>query len=230
MTKEEFILELEKMNIEINNEQLLKLEEFYKLLISYNEKVNLTRITIKKEVYLKHFYDSLTIVKEIDFTRNLKICDVGSGAGFPGIVLKIIFPNLNIVLIDALEKRVKFLNDVITCLNLDGITAIHARMEEFSKNNIEQFDLITSRAVARTSIILEMSIKSLKIGGNIVLLKSEIDKELENLVSIEKEFDLKLINKNEFYLPIENSKRTILNFRKMSQTKNKYPRLFSQIK
>lgn len=161
MNKKTFIEELKKINIDITKEQLEKLDKFYNLLVDWNNKINLTTITKEEDVYLKHFYDSLTLIKAIDLTKDLKICDVGSGAGFPGIVLKIVFPNLNITLIDSLQKRVNYLNDIIKKLNLINIKALHARMEEFSKENEEQFDIITARAVGNTKLLTEISIKSL---------------------------------------------------------------------
>ena len=119
MKIEEFIIEVEKLGINLTKEQLKKLEHFYELLISWNEKMNLTRITEKEEVYLKHFYDSLTITKVVDLKKIDTLCDVGSGAGFPGIVLKIVFPNLKITLIDSLQKRVNYLNEILEDDNLD---------------------------------------------------------------------------------------------------------------
>lgn len=230
MTKEEFIIEVSKLGINLTETMLCQLEEYYKLMIEYNNKVNLTRIVVQEEVYLKHFYDSLTIYKEQDLTKALNLCDVGTGAGLPGIVLKIVFPNLKIVLIEALEKRVKFLNLVIKALNLKDIVAIHARMEDYASQNVEKFDLITSRAVAKTSILLEMAVRALKKDGQIILYKAEINEELDHLEILEKELGLKLINKEEFYLPKENSKRTLLNFKKIKTTSSKYPRSFAQIK
>lgn len=230
MTKEEFIIEVSKLGINLTETMLCQLEEYYKLMIEYNNKVNLTRIVVQEEVYLKHFYDSLTICKEQDLTKALNLCDVGTGAGLPGIVLKIVFPNLKIVLIEALEKRVKFLNLVIKALNLKDIVAIHARMEDYASQNVEKFDLITSRAVAKTSILLEMAVRALKKDGQIILYKAEINEELDHLEILEKELGLKLINKEEFYLPKENSKRTLLNFKKVKPTSSKYPRPFAKIK
>ena len=117
MNREEFVLEVKKLGIEVDDSKLELLDKYYSLLIEWNEKINLTSITIKEDVYLKHFYDSLTLFKSIDLTKDVAICDVGSGAGFPGIVLKIFFPNLKITLIDSLQKRVNYLNLVIEKLN-----------------------------------------------------------------------------------------------------------------
>ena len=145
MNKEEFIEECKKINIDINNEQLNKLEKFYHLMIEWNKKINLTRITEEKEVYLKHFYDSLTLNKVVDLKKIKTLCDVGTGAGFPGIVLKIIFPDIKITLIDSLQKRVNYLNTIIKELELNNIEAIHTRGEDFKV----KYDVVTSRAVAK---------------------------------------------------------------------------------
>ena len=144
MNKEIFIQELNKLNIKITEEQLNKLELFYDLLIKWNDLINLTRITKKEDVYLKHFYDSLTLTKVVNLNNINTLCDVGTGAGFPGIVLKILYPNLKITLIDSLQKRVNYLNEIIKELKLDNIKAIHIRGEDYH----EKFDLVTSRAVA----------------------------------------------------------------------------------
>ena len=129
MNKERFLIETKKIGINITKEQINLLDKFYNLLTDWNEKINLTTITDYEEVYLKHFYDSLTLFKEVNFNEDITLCDVGSGAGFPGIVLKICFPNLKITLVDSLQKRVNYLNEIIKQLGLNDITAIHSRME-----------------------------------------------------------------------------------------------------
>ena len=131
MTKEEFIENLKKINIYPTEQQLSILERFYNKMIEWNKKINLTRITEKEEVYLKHYYDSLTLNKAIDLNRVETLCDVGTGAGFPGIVIKIFFPKIKITLIDSLQKRVNYLNEIIKELNLKDIEAIHTRGEDF---------------------------------------------------------------------------------------------------
>lgn len=186
-------------------------------------------LTNKEEVYLKHYYDSLTIIKVIDLTKNLSIIDIGTGAGagFPGLVLKIVFPNLKITLLDAQEKRIKFLNKVIKELNLKNIKTVHSRIEDYKE---EKFDIVTSRAVAKTNILLELSCQLLKTNGYFIFLKSNIDQELEESKNALKILNLKLIKKEEFYLPKENSKRTILKIKKEKDVTSKYPRNFSKIK
>ena len=146
MNREEFIEELSKLGIVLTKEQEVKLEKFYNLLIEWNQKINLTRIVEKEDVYLKHFYDSLTIVKTINLNKIETLCDVGTGAGFPGIVLKIVYPNLKITLVDSLLKRVNYLNSIINELELDNRKAIHTRGEDLK----ETFDIVTARTDANT--------------------------------------------------------------------------------
>lgn len=162
MNKNDFLEEINKLGINLTNKQEEDLEKYYNLLIEENKKINLTTITNKEEVYLKHYYDSLTIIKVIDLTKDLSIIDIGTGAGFPGLVLKIVFPNLKITLLDAQEKRIKFLNKVIKELNLKNIKTVHSRIEDYKE---EKFDIVTSRAVAKTNILLELSCQLLKTNG-----------------------------------------------------------------
>lgn len=227
MNKNDFLEEINKLGINLTNKQEEDLEKYYNLLIEENKKINLTTITNKEEVYLKHYYDSLTIIKVIDLTKDLSIIDIGTGAGFPGLVLKIVFPNLKITLLDAQEKRIKFLNKVIKELNLKNIKTVHSRIEDYKE---EKFDIVTSRAVAKTNILLELSCQLLKTNGYFIFLKSNIDQELEESKNALKILNLKLIKKEEFYLPKENSKRTILKIKKEKDVTSKYPRNFSKIK
>ncbi len=203
MDRELFIIETKKLGIDIDEEQLKKLDSFYDLLIEWNNKINLTTITKKEDVYLKHFYDSLTLYKEVDLTKNLTICDVGTGAGFPGIVLKIVFPNLKITLIDSLNKRVNYLNEVIKQLDLKNIVAIHSRMEDYSREHEEEYDIITARAVANIKILCEICVRSLKINGSMVFMKANVDDELLNNDNMIKELYLSNPIVNKFKLPLE---------------------------
>lgn len=230
MTDEEFKKKLKELKIELTKEAQDKLNKFYKMLVEKNKVMNLTAITAKEEVNLKHFYDSLTLVKVIDLNKELTLCDVGTGAGFPGIVLKIVFPQLKIVLIDSLNKRIEFLNEVIEKLDLKDIKAVHDRVEVYSKNNIEKFDIVTSRAVAKTNILLEMSSQLVKVDGKIILLKAECKEEIKKSLNAIKELNLSLEKEEEFTLPIENSKRTIVVFNKKRATNKKYPREFAKIR
>lgn len=206
MNKELFLSHLNELNIEVTEEKINKLEKFYELLIDWNNKINLTRIVEKEEVYLKHFYDSLTIVKEVDLNKVETLCDVGTGAGFPGIVLKIFYPHLKITLVDSLLKRVNYLNTIIKDLELNNIVAIHARGEDVK----EKFDIVTSRAVANIEKLVVYTMHLVNKTGRLVALKGDIDKELTDDVKrkLERKYIIEKINK--FELPIENSKRSLV--------------------
>lgn len=225
-----FIEETKKLGIELTSQQLEKLNQFYELLISWNQKMNLTRITEKEDVYLKHFYDSLTLSKVIDLNQDLTLCDVGSGAGFPGIVLKICFPNLKITLLDSLQKRVNYLNEIIKELDLKNIEAIHTRAEDYAKQNREKFDIVTARAVANLKILSELCIPMVKVNGLFIAMKANIEKEIENSTEILKKLDSKIEKIETFYLPIENSIRNIIMIQKQKSTNNLYPRRIEKMK
>ena len=229
MNKEVFIEELKKLDIDINEEQLKKLDIYYQLLAEENKKYNLTAITEESSVYLKHFYDSLTIIKSILLTDEY-ICDIGTGAGFPGMVLKIVFPNIKIDLLDATAKKCAFLNMVISKLNLKDINVINARCEDYAKEVREKYDIVTSRAVAPLKHLLEYSIPLLKVGGSFVSLKSNIDEEMININNYYQKLSLANESIIKFKLPIENSDRTIYKIEKKSKTPNIYPRTYNQIK
>ena len=225
-----FIDELKKINIEVTEKQLQQLEKYYDLLVQYNEKMNLTGITEKGQVYLKHFYDSLTMNKIINLKDVKTLCDVGTGAGFPGLVIKIIFPNIDVTLVDSLNKRIEFLNVVIKELNLEGINTLHSRIEDFGKNTREKYDVVTARAVAPLNILLEYCIPLVKNGKYFIPLKANISREILEISHAQKELKIELIEKKEFKLPLEESIRTILKFQKNEKTNKKYPRSYSQIK
>lgn len=222
MNQNKFIEELKKINISINELQLKQLERYYELLVEYNKFMNLTGITIKEEVYLKHFYDSLTIAKVIDLNQYDTLCDVGTGAGFPGLVIKIIYPNLKITLLDSLNKRLNFLNIVIKELNLKDIETVHTRAEEYKK----QFDIVVARAVAPLNILLEYCIPLTKINGYFIAMKGK-NEEANNAL---KELNSEIIETNSFLLPIEQSNRTIIKIKKIKETNKKFPRKYSEIK
>ena len=171
MSEKEFLEELEKIGVYPTKNQLSQLEKYYNLLVEWNEKINLTRIIEKKDVYLKHFYDSLTIVKTVNLETINNLCDVGTGAGFPGIVLKIMYPHINITLLDSLQKRINFLNVVINTLNLKDIKTIHTRSEDYRG----QYDIVVSRAVANIEKLLTIAMHLVKPGGMFVAMKGIID-------------------------------------------------------
>ena len=206
MNKELFVEELRKINVNITEQQLEKLEQFYTLLIEWNEKINLTRIVEKEEVYLKHFYDSLTIAKVIDLSKVETLCDIGTGAGFPGVVLKILYPNLKITLVDALQKRVNYLNEIIKELDLKEIEAIHVRAEDYKG----QFDVVTSRAVANIEKLVTYTMHLVSKNGVFIAMKGDIDKELTPDITNKLEKKYNIISIEKFSLPIENSKRCLI--------------------
>ena len=229
MNKDELIEELKKININLDEKKQNMLDEYYELLLEWNEKINLTSITKKEDVYLKHFYDSLTLIKAVNLNENLSLCDIGTGAGFPGLVLKICFPNLKITLVDSLSKRVDFLKKVIEKLNLKDIDAVHARAEDFSKDNRESFDIVTSRAVAKLNILNELCIPLVKVNGYFIPMKANIDEEInisKNSLNI---LNSKIEDIISFKLPKEESIRNIIKIKKERITDKKYPRIFSKI-
>ena len=230
MNIELFLEETKKLGINLTQQQLTQLEEYYNLLIEWNEKINLTRITEKGDVYLKHFYDSLTLVKVIDLNNDLSLCDVGTGAGFPGLVLKICFPNLKITLVDSLQKRINFLNEVITELNLKNIEAVHDRAEDYAKKHREEYDIVTSRAVANLRVLSELTIPMVKVGGYFAPMKANVDDEIIEAKDIINKLSGKLERKETFNLPIEESIRNILLIKKESKTNPVYPRRMDKIK
>ena len=229
MNKEIFTNELAKIGIEITEKQLKDLAIYYQILKEENQKYNLTSITEEEAVYLKHFYDSLTIVKAIKLD-NQYICDVGTGAGFPGMVIKIVFPNTKIDLLDATSKKCQFLNMVIQKLHLENISVINARAEEYSREIREQYDIVTSRAVAPLKHLLEYSIPLLKVNGNFIALKSNIDNEMINIANYYQKLGITNETIIDFKLPLELSKRTIYKVTKSQKTPLLYPRAYSQIK
>ena len=224
MSIEIFQKELEKLGILLSEKQFSQLERFYQLLIEWNQKMNLTRITDKEEVYLKHFYDSLTLYKVIDLKKEITLCDVGSGAGFQGIVLKIAFPNLKITLIDSLLKRVNYLNEIIKELGLQDIQAYHTRAEDYAKINRENFDIVTARAVANLADLSELCIPMVKKDGYFVAMKANAEDEIENSKEIIPLLGGKIVKVEQFKLPIEESTRTLIQVQKISITSSKYPR------
>ena len=184
MEKEQFKKEIEKyanmISITLNEAQIEQFYDYMNLLLEWNEKINLTAITKPEEIILKHFIDSITIAKNIK--KDAKIVDVGTGAGFPGIPLKIVRPDLQITLLDSLNKRIIFLNEVITQLKLDKIVAVHGRVEEVGKNKKVRglFDISTSRAVANMAVLAEYMLPLVKKGGTCIMMKgSQIDEEIE---------------------------------------------------
>lgn len=228
MNKEEFVKEVEKLGISVDDKILKSLNTYYEMLIDYNSHTNLTRITDEEEVYLKHFYDSLTITKVVNID-NQSICDLGSWAGFPGLVLAICFPNAKLTLIEANGKKCHFLNIVKESLNLDNATIINTRVEDYSKKNREVFDIVTARAVAPLKHLLEYGIPLVKVNGYFIAMKANTENEEINIVNYYNKLDIKEESRVIFNLPKENSIRTIIKYLKLKETSSKYPRRYSEI-
>ncbi len=206
MNKELFIEKVQELGITLTEEQLNKLNKYYNLLIEWNEKINLTRITEEQDVYLKHFYDSLTIRKVINLNEVETLCDVGTGAGFPGIVLKIVYPHLKITLVDSLQKRVNYLNTIIKDLELEDIKAIHSRGEDFK----EKFDIVTARAIANIEKLVTYTMHLLNKEGRLVAMKGNIEEELTAKVQNKLSKKYQIVEINKFLLPIEESHRSLV--------------------
>ncbi len=227
MNKEEFVYYLKTLGVTCTKAQLEKLEIYKDFLIKYNTHTNLTAIKEENAIYLKHFYDSLTIAENIK--EQNKVLDIGTGAGFPGMVLAIFCENTKFVLLDSNNKKIAFLTELQKKLQLKNVFLIHARAEEYVKNHLEEFDIVTSRAVADLRILLELSLPALKVKGLFIPLKGNIEKELENTQETLDILNGKIIEKKEFVLPKENSFRTILLIEHTKSTDKFYPRSFDKI-
>ena len=223
--KEKMIINVDKLGITLSEIQLKQFYNYMNLLIEWNKKINLTAITEPNEIILKHFVDSLTISKYIsDGTR---VVDVGTGAGFPGIPLKIYRQDIEITLLDSLQKRINFLDEVIRELNLEKIETIHSRVEDFGKDKRyrEKFDIATSRAVANLATLSEFLLPLVKVGGKVISMKgSLIEEELENSKNAIKILGGKIERVDEFDLPNSDISRNIVLINKIKETPNKYPR------
>lgn len=220
---------LHEFSIELSEKQINQFYKYYELLLQWNKVMNLTAITELEEVVMKHFIDSLALVKIVDRENinEMQVLDVGTGAGFPGIPLKIVFPHMNIILLDSLNKRIKFLFDVIEKLELTYISAIHGRAEDYGKNveYREKFDLCISRAVANLSTLAEYCMPFVKIGGYFVSYKSVgVVEEIEQAKGALKILGGKIDKITEFVLPESDLERMLIKIEKVEKTSKKYPR------
>lgn len=228
MSESEFISSLENLGLSISDEQIKKFRVYASELLSYNEHTNLTAIRNIEEVYLKHFYDSLTINKIIDiYSQN--ICDLGSGAGFPGLVLAICFPKTKITLIESNGKKCYFLNLVKEKLKLNNVIVINERSEDYAQKNREKFDIVTARAVAPLKHLLEYGIPLLKVNGNFIAMKANVENEEQNIENYLNKLSIQEKKRIIFNLPVENSLRTIIMYTKTKKTDKKYPRRYNEI-
>ncbi|KZE44182.1 16S rRNA (guanine(527)-N(7))-methyltransferase RsmG [Rossellomorea marisflavi] len=227
MNINEFQAGLEEKGIPLSSEQLAQFEKYHELLVEWNEKMNLTAITDKEEVYLKHFYDSISAAFYVDFNSITSLCDVGAGAGFPSIPIKICFPHLHVSIVDSLNKRITFLNHLADQLGLENTHFHHDRAETFGKNkdHRESYDMVTARAVARMSVLSELCLPLVKKGGYFVAMKAaSVNDEMDKAKKAITTLGGKTEQVDSFLLPEENSERTIVQIKKVKDTPNKYPR------
>lgn len=224
---EQFHKDLEEFHITLTSFQIEQFITYYEMLIEKNKVMNLTGITDFEEVLKKHFIDSLSLVKACDLNGDISLLDVGTGAGFPGIPLKIAFPNLKITLLDSLNKRITFLQEVIDRLELKTIEAFHGRAEDFAKPDLlrEKFDLCISRAVANLSTLSEYCLPYVKIGGNFISYKSEkVFEEIDQANNSIKILGGIIVNQIDFTLPSSDIYRNLIVIRKCNSTPKQYPR------
>ena len=226
MNKEQFYSAVrEKIGIELSDLQKKQYNRYYELVVEWNQKINLTAITEEDEFYTKHFFDSISLAFYKDYSNIESICDVGSGAGFPSIPLKILYPNLKVTIVDSLNKRIKFLNLVKDELGLTDCNFVHARAEEFGQNKEyrESFEIVTARAVARLNVLAELCLPLVKKDGYFLSLKAQkAEEETKEAINAIKLLGGKLEQDLEF--DIEGEERHILEIRKAKETPNKYPR------
>lgn len=227
MNQEQFIQLLAEKGIQLTEQQLEQYERYYETLVEWNEKMNLTAITEKGEVYLKHFFDSLTAGFYFDFRQEFSLCDVGAGAGFPSIPLKIAFPDIHVTIVDSLNKRIHFLEHLAKELRLENVRFIHDRAESFGqlKEHRESYDVVTARAVARMSVLTELCLPLVKVGGTFIAMKGSSGQE--ELQTGKKAITLlggAVKEKYSFLLPMEESERNIFLITKEKPTPKKYPR------
>ncbi|MDF2902797.1 MAG: gidB [Bacillus sp. (in: firmicutes)] len=227
MNIEQFQSMLAEKGISLSPHQLEQYEQYYQTLVEWNEKMNLTAITEKESVYLKHFFDSISASFYFDFNQPLNICDVGAGAGFPSIPIKIAFPNIHVTIVDSLNKRIHFLEHLADKLKLDNVRFIHDRAETFGRNpkHREQYDVVMARAVARMSVLTELCLPLAKVGGTFIAMKAQsASEELEAANKAITVMGGKLNTVHSFMLPIEESERNLLIVNKMKSTPKQYPR------
>ncbi len=228
MNKNELISELEKVNIEVTEDKLNKLEIYKDFLLEYNKHTNLTAIKDEQDVYLKHFYDSLTIAKVIDLNCINNLLDVGSGAGFPGMVIKIFYPSIDVTLLDSNNKKITFLKELSNKLDIK-VNLVNERVEEYSKHHLNSFDIVTSRAVANLRVLSEISLPLVKLNGYFIPMKGNIDIELKEAEDTIEIMNGKIVKIESFDLYNNNGIRNILLIEKSDLTYESILRKYDKI-
>jgi len=219
------------LNIEISDSKLNQFNKYFHFLIEYNKITNLTRITEEKDVYYKHFFDSLSVIQSVDVNEIKSLCDMGAGAGFPSIPIKILYPHLEVTIIDSLGKRITFLNQLVKLLKLERVNIIYDRIEKYAEKNREKFDLVTARALGKLPIILELGMPMVKINGLFLAYKSkQYQEEIELSKKAISILGGKLEKTNIFSIPHSFGERAHVMIRKIKKSPLKYPRVFSAIK
>lgn len=225
--QQQFTELLAQENITLSTHQLEQFEQYYKTLVEWNEKMNLTGITERDQVYLKHFYDSLSVAFNYDMGKVKSLADIGSGAGFPSIPLKIAFPHLQVTIVDSLNKRILFLKEIVSQLDLANMDCVHGRAEDIARlpRYRDHFDLVTARAVAKLQVLNEFCLPFTKSGGTFIAMKgSEVDDEIKDSSYSLVELRGKVTKVNRMILPIEESVRHFVEIQKTAATPAKYPR------
>lgn len=227
MNPEQFVSKLNEQNIQLNAYQIEQFDKYFQILVEWNKKMNLTSLISQSDVYLKHFFDSISIVFYVNMKKITTICDVGAGAGFPSIPLKICYPHLEITIVDSLKKRIGFLSHLVDELELDHITLEHSRAEDAGRNkrHREKYDLVTARAVARMSVLSELCLPFCKQNGQFIAMKgANFDKELQEGKKAISTLGGDIDKVHTFTLPAEHSERSIVIINKKRKTPNQYPR------
>ena len=229
MNNNEFYKELENIGINLNDIQKEQLEKYYEYLIEYNSHTNVTSITNKEDVYLKQFYESILLTQSTNFKNINSMLDIGCGAGFPGLVIKIIYPNINLTLLDSNNKKTTFCSNLVNILELENVEVINKRAEEYIKDKREYYDLVTARAVKDLSILNELAIPYVNVNGYFIAMKSNYEEELNNSINGINTLGGKYLETKNIDLPNNLGTRNFVIIKKINKTNIKYPRQYNQI-
>lgn len=229
MNREQFEQELEKIGIELTGHELIMFNAYCAFLQEYNSHTNLTAITDEEGIFLKHFYDSITLTRVIDLNQYNSLIDIGTGAGFPGMVLKILYPHLKLTLLDSNNKKIKFLQELAQKLELKGIEFYNGRAEDYVKTHRESFDIVTARAVSNLPVLSELCLPLTKVDGYFIALKGSNEEEIKESDYAIKELGGSIEQIDHFELPYEGGTRNIIKIKKINSTDEKYPRRYDKI-